>query len=119
MAVMNDYVLLNAAIDAGGLATPAFLLGQNNNAVSATLTVVAGTTPTGSTLTVQQSNDGVTWKTFSTSTSFDGKTGPDVITESFGATSTVLTMKYVRFLFLGPTNGFVIVNFLFSPYRAA
>jgi hypothetical protein len=110
MATMNDLLLMNAAVDADGLQTPAFPMGSQNNALVVTLTVLSGTTAASNAVRYQFSNDGVNWSTaVAFGTTFDSKTAPQYISGSATFTTNV-SQKYVRILVKGPAAGYVIVN---------
>lgn len=111
-------MLLNAALDANGTTTPAFLVGAQNNAVNGTLTVISGSTAATETIIVQQSNDGVAWTAFVSSSGFDGKTGPTVASGLLFGGTALLTGKYIRLVVKGPSTGYVIVNLSINFYRA-
>jgi hypothetical protein len=111
MATMNDLLLMNAAVDADGLQTPAFPMGSQNNALVVTLTVLSGTTAASNAVRYQFSNDGVNWSTaVAFGTTFDSKTAPQYISGSVIWVSPTVPQRYVRILVKGPAAGYVIVN---------
>jgi hypothetical protein len=117
MATMNDFLLFNAAVDANGTITAPFPMGLQNNAVSITLVIISGTTATSGALQVQFSNDGVSWSpVVSGGTSFDGKTGPQMITASVLPTTGV--PRFARIVLKGPATNVCIVNLTANPYQA-
>jgi hypothetical protein len=117
MATMNDYLLFNAAVDVTGTMTAPFPMGLQNNAIAITLVIISGTTATSGALQVQFSNDGVSWSpVVSGGTSFDGKTGPQMITASVLPTTGV--PRFARIVLKGPATNVCIVNLTANPYQA-